>query len=108
MNRLFEMIFRLGLIFLGICFFIFLVFLFFVALIFFGIKQLWWKITGRKPQNVNIFRFSPKDGFSYFYTRTTSHKSTQGMKSRELEDITDVEIKLLQSPSGNGSFDPKK
>lgn len=102
MDKIINILFRVALIILGIGFFLFLLFIFFIIFIFWGIRMLWWKITGRQPQRMQNFGFNPKSGFTYFYTRATSreqHENPSRSDQRQLKDVTDVEIKEIKHPN---------
>lgn len=97
MDKFINILFRCVFIILGICFFLFLLFIFLILFMFWGIKMLWWKVTGKQPQPMQGFGFNPKSGFTYFYTRATSQdphsENAPRAGQRQLEDVTDVEIK---------------
>lgn len=103
MDKIINLLFRIFLIALGIGFFILLAFIFLIVFIFWGIKMLWWKITGHQPQNRPGFKFNPKSGFTYFYTKATSGESPYRADRRELDDVTDAEIKEITHLDDNSS-----
>lgn len=97
MDTFFQFIFRVALFLLGLFFFLILLFLGFLVLVFWGIRQLWYKISGKPVQPMGGFRFNPKEGFNFFYSRTQGHASPQAPRAsqREMDDVTDVEIKEI-------------
>lgn len=99
MDTLFQIFIRLALLIMGALFFLVLLCVGFVLFLLWLIRQLWYKITGKTPEPFSAFQFDPRQGFTYFYSRsTTAENQAPRPSQRTLEDVTDAEIKEVTPP----------
>lgn len=103
MDVFFQVLTRIILLLAGALFFVALFFIGLVVLMLWVLRSLWYKVTGRKPPGFGGFRFNPRQGFGYFYSRTSTKadkdSSAPRRSQRPLEDVTDVEVKEVKPPS---------
>lgn len=101
MDTLIQIIFRIALFFIGLMFFMLLVFIGLVLAGLWLLRSLWYKITGKPRPTFSAFRFTPRQGFDFFYGRAGQNPPRPSQ--RAMDDVVDIEVK---SDPKHGDDDP--